>query len=156
MKRYLKLTNQLISHFDDVRIDQVPWEENLEADGVAMLASSNGNIERPGLYMEDQAGPSIERLHVSHIQFANSQMDPILTYIRDRKLPLDPSKARKVKVRSSRFIVLNDELYKRGFSLPYLKCLNSKDAMYVLREIHEGIYGNHSGRRSLVGKVVRA
>ena len=83
-------------------------------------------------------------------------MDPILTYIRDRKLPLDPSEARKVKVRSSRFIVLNDKLYKRGFSLPYLKCLNSKDAMYVLREIHEGIYGNHSGRRSLVGKVVRA
>ena len=28
--------------------------------------------------------------------------------------------------------------------------------MYVLREIHEGIYGNHSGPRSLVGKTIRA
>ena len=99
MKRYLKLTNQLISHFDDVRIDQVPREENLEADRVAKLASSNGNIERPRLYMEEQVGPSIERLHVSHIQFANSWMDQILTYIRDGKLPLDSSETRKVKVR---------------------------------------------------------
>jgi len=106
---------------------------------VAKLASSNDNIERPGLYMEEQVGPSIERLHVSHIQFANSWMDQILTYIRDGKLPLDSSEARKVKVRSSRFTILNYELYKRGFSLPYLKCLNSEDTMYMLREIHEGI-----------------
>jgi len=28
MKRYLALTNQLISNFDDVKIAQVPWEEN--------------------------------------------------------------------------------------------------------------------------------
>ena len=59
-----------------------------------------------------------------------------------------------MKVRSSRFTILNDKLYKRGFLLPYLKCLNSKDAMYVLREVHEGICGNHLGPQSLVGKVV--
>ena len=52
MKRYLKLTNQLISNFDDVRINQVPREENLEADEVARLASSDSNEGRPGLYME--------------------------------------------------------------------------------------------------------
>ena len=82
-------------------------------------------------------------------------MDPILSYIRDSWLPSDPSKARKIKTRSSRFTFMNDELYKTGFSLPYLKCLSSEDIMYVLREIHEGICGDHSGPRSLVGKVVR-
>ena len=30
------------------------------------------------------------------------------------------------------------------------------EANYVLREIHEGAYGNHSGARALVHKVVRA
>ncbi|XP_075670112.1 uncharacterized protein LOC142639860 [Castanea sativa] len=83
-------------------------------------------------------------------------MDPILAYIRDGKLPLNLSVARKFRVRSSRFMILNDELYKRGFSQPYLKCLDSVDAMYVLQEIHEGVCGNHSGPQSLVGKVVRA
>ena len=62
--------------------------------------------------------------------------------------------ARKVKVRSSRFTILNDELYKKGFSQPYLKCLDPEDAEYVLREIHEGVCGNHSGPHSLIGQVV--
>ena len=47
-------------------------------------------------------------------------------------------------------------LYKRGFSQPYLRCLAPDEANYVLREIHEGAYGNHSGARALVHKVVRA
>ena len=38
-KRYLALTSQLISNFDDVKITQVPREENSEADEVARLAS---------------------------------------------------------------------------------------------------------------------
>ena len=47
MKRYLKLTNQLVSNFVDVRITQIPREENSEVDEVARLASSNSNEGRP-------------------------------------------------------------------------------------------------------------
>ena len=43
MKRYLALTNQLISNFGDVKITQVPWEENSEVDEFAKLASSDTN-----------------------------------------------------------------------------------------------------------------
>ena len=43
MKRYLALTSQLISNFDDVKITQVPWEENSEANEVARLASLKTN-----------------------------------------------------------------------------------------------------------------
>ena len=68
MKRYVKLTNHLISHFDDVRVDQVPREENLEADEVARLASSNNSTKKHGLYMEVQTVPSVEGLHVSYVQ----------------------------------------------------------------------------------------
>ena len=72
-------------------------------------------------------------------------MASIITYIKDDNLPADPSKARKVKVRSSRFTILNNELYKRGFSQPYLKCFDPEDVEYILREIHEGVRRNHSG-----------
>ena len=71
-------------------------------------------------------------------------MDPIISYIKDGNLPTDPLEAKKVKVKSSRFIILKDKLYKRGFSQPYLKCLNPKDVEYVLKEIHEGVCENHS------------
>ena len=43
-------------------------------------------------------------------------MDPIITYIKSGNLPSDPTEARKVRIRSSKFTILNDELYKRGFS----------------------------------------
>ena len=43
-------------------------------------------------------------------------MDKIVTYIRDGMLLANPLEARKIKVRLSRFTILNDELYKRGFS----------------------------------------
>ena len=79
-------------------------------------------------------------------------MDPIITYIKTSNLLTDPTKVRKVKVRSSRFTILNDEIYKRRFSQPYLKCLDPGDAEYVLREIHEGVCGNRP--QSLVELVV--
>ena len=52
-------------------------------------------------------------------------------------------------------MVLNDTLYKRGFSLPYLKCVDEDEAQYILEENHEGIFGGHAGPRSLVSKVIR-
>ena len=71
-------------------------------------------------------------------------MEPIISYIRNGQLPSDSSEVKKVRVQAARFTVLNGELYKRGFSMPYLKCLTPDEAMYVLQEIHEGICGNHS------------
>ena len=38
--------------------------------------------------------------------------------------------------------------------LEELKCLDPEDAEYVLREIHERVYGNHCGQHSLVRQVV--
>ena len=53
-------------------------------------------------------------------------------------------------------MLIRDVLYKRGFSRPYLRCLSHNEADYVMREVHEGICGNHSGARSLVHKLIRA
>ena len=50
---------------------------------------------------------------------------------------------------------MNGTLYKRGFSMPYLRCVNEEEAKYILEEIHEWIYGDHAGPRSLISKVIR-
>ena len=71
-------------------------------------------------------------------------------------LPDKKDAARKLKVQPSRFVLVKDVLYKKGFSQPYLRCFGHEEANYVMREIHEGIYGNHSGARSLVHKMIRA
>ena len=83
-------------------------------------------------------------------------MVPIISYLKDGILPEGKDEARKLRVRSARYVLLNDALYKRGFSQLYLRCLSPNEANYVLREVHERAYGNHSRVRSLIHKVVRA
>jgi len=70
---------------------------------------------------------------------------------------LDSKEAiRKLKVQAARFIMIKDVLYKRGLSRPFLRCLSPEEANYIMREVHEGIYKNHSRSRSLVHKLIRA
>ena len=80
----------------------------------------------------------------------------IASYLKDGILPDEKEAARKLKVRAAKFVLIKDVLYKRGFSRLYLRCLGNDEADYVMREVHEGIYGNHSGLRSLVHKLMRA
>ena len=81
---------------------------------------------------------------------------PLIAYLQSGILPDGKDAARKLKVQASRFVLIRDVLYKRGFSQPYLKCLSHDEADYVMREVHEGICGNHSRARSLVHKLIRA
>ena len=79
-----------------------------------------------------------------------------MLYLKDGTLPNGKESARKLKVHAARFVLIKDVLYKRGFSRPYLRCLSLEEANYVMREVHEGIYENDSGSRSLMHKLIRA
>ncbi|KAK2965054.1 hypothetical protein RJ639_029535 [Escallonia herrerae] len=46
-------------------------------------------------------------------------------------------------------------LYKKSFSLPYLRCLRPSESLYALQEVHEGICGQHLGGRTLAQKILR-
>ena len=70
-------------------------------------------------------------------------------------LPNGKDAARKLKVQASLFVLIKDILYKKGFSHPYLRCLGPEEADYIMREVHKGICGNHSGAQSLVQKLIR-
>ena len=82
-------------------------------------------------------------------------MEPIWDYIIDGNLPDDQKEAAKIRTRSARFTNHKGSLYKRGFFTHFLKCIAGEDIEYVLREVHEGICGNHIGARALAGKVLR-
>ena len=61
---------------------------------------------------------------------------PILLFLRDGRLPPNPKEAKKIRKHAARFTVLNDELYKRGYSQPYLRCIEEEETRYVLEEVH--------------------
>ena len=105
--------------------------------------------------MEAQKYPNIEEVPTFAIQSTGSWMTLIISFIQDGHLPQDTEEARKVRKRAARFTILNDTLYKRGFSMPYLRCVDEEEAKYILEEIHKGVCGYHAGPRSLVSKVIR-
>lgn len=100
--------------------------------------------------------PSIEQnLEVMRIEQKCSWIDLIISYIQDGVLPADKFRARKIRAEESRYIIIDEVLYRRGYTLSFLRCLDADDADYVLREMHEGVCRNYSSARSLAYKALR-
>ena len=83
-------------------------------------------------------------------------MNPYKNFLFRRVLPPDESEAQRLKWKASYCVIHDSELFKREFTTPLLKCLNSQQVDYVMKELHEGICDLHTGGRSLGTKVVRA
>jgi hypothetical protein len=59
--------------------------------------------------------------------------------------------------RSKGFVLVNSKLYRHGTrSGVLMKCVTKEDGYDILREIHEGVCGNHATSRTLVEKAYRA
>ena len=69
-------------------------------------------------------------------------MTPIIQYLKVGQLPEDKSKARLLRFKVAKYILYDGPLYRRGFSTPFLKCVNLEEGNYILWEIYEGVYGN--------------
>ena len=61
-----------------------------------------------------------------------SWMDLIISYIRDGVLPTDKKQAKRLKCRAARYTLLDGVLYRRGFTLPLLRCLDDEETNYTL------------------------
>ena len=154
---YLKKVQDLLKKFVLVQVRHIPRAENTRVDTLAKLATASQEDLRRLTPVKYLAEPSIDLYgeEVSPIESEPSWMEPIWDYLIDGRLTDDPKEASKIRTRSVRFTNHKGSLYKRGFFTPILKCIVGKDADYVLREVHEGVCGNHIGARALAGKVLR-
>ncbi|KAL0458253.1 UNVERIFIED_CONTAM: hypothetical protein Slati_0452500 [Sesamum latifolium] len=84
-----------------------------------------------------------------------SWKEEIIRFLTEGIEPESEKDAKKLRRKASHFIMVDGQLYKHGFSQPFLKCLTPEEGNYVLREIHEGICENHLGGRALAGKALR-
>ena len=156
MVKYLEKVKDLAGTFQKFKITQIPRADNTEADSLARLASSEGLDLKRSIYLESLPRPSIEEAQpVCPIDQTASWMTPIFAYLRDGTLPEDRKEARKLKQRALRFAIIGDTLFKRSFTLPYLRCLSLSEASEVLDEIHSGECGSHIGARTLAYKALR-
>ena len=134
---------------------QIPREENEHADHLAKAASAEYMLISSQVLSFIQISPLIDGINVHEISSENLWTTPITSYLKDGVLPDEKKAARKLKVQVAHFILIKDILYKRGFPRPYLRCLIPEEVDYVMREVHEGVCGNHSGSRSLMHKLIQ-
>ncbi|GKB12889.1 reverse transcriptase domain-containing protein [Tanacetum coccineum] len=139
MVQYLEKAKKLTSNFKEFSIKQVPLRENKKADALSKIAFDNA----------------------SHILAAygggkgHTWMNTICEYLIKEILPKDKKKARAVRRKASKYVVINGTLYKKSFLGPWLRCVRPLQANYILREIHEGSCSMHSGLRSVVAKAIK-
>ena len=81
-------------------------------------------------------------------------MNSIVLFLEDILLE-EKLEADKVRRKAPRFWLSEDQkLYKCFFSGPYLLCVHLEASELLLEELHEEIYGNHTGGRSLSHKAL--
>ncbi|XP_074288333.1 uncharacterized protein LOC141613492 [Silene latifolia] len=57
-------------------------------------------------------------------------------------------------MKASRFVLVDNVLFRKSLAGPYLRCLDREEAQTVLHAIHNGECGNHAGGRSLSNKAL--
>ncbi|GAU46913.1 hypothetical protein TSUD_402940, partial [Trifolium subterraneum] len=157
---YLNLIRTKLAKFKETEVKHVPREHNARADVLSKLASTRRKkAGNQSLIQETLTKPSIEKTaEVMHICVVDEQswMSPVYNFLKSNALPVDAKEATKVRKRACSYVLLDDKLYRRGFSIPLLKCVEEARVEFVLQEIHEGINGQHIGGRSLARKALRA
>ncbi|GFZ05308.1 hypothetical protein Acr_17g0008800 [Actinidia rufa] len=155
MVAYLDEVKTMSRKIRDFKIRQIPREEYKKADALANLASTFDFILDRCIPLEFLANPSIKvAKSVFQAEQGLTWMNKVFMYLQDGTLLQDKLQAHCIQYKSARFCILNGILYKKSFSGPLLRCLQLEEGEYVMKEIHEGICGNHSRARFGILKVI--
>ncbi|XP_058217410.1 uncharacterized protein LOC131328484 [Rhododendron vialii] len=157
MQKYVDKVKAQVAKLQSFNIVRIPREENNEADYLAKLAMAKEDAiprNTPVRYLElpSIVSPDIQ---VQAINYSDSWTGPIVDYITNGTLPGDKVKARQLKIRVAKYLMMGDVLYRRSFSLPYLRCLTTTESLQAMEEVHQGICGDHQGGRMLAYKLLR-
>ncbi|KAK3012931.1 hypothetical protein RJ639_008583 [Escallonia herrerae] len=156
MAQYLDLVKTSAVKFQNFAIRQIPRDQNTQADTLSRLTSTEEtNVQKP-VYLEFLKDRSIgSQVDIEIIDQEPCWMDIIDKYLSTGELPSERHEAKNLRVKATRYALVEGTLYKKSFNLPYLRCLRPSESLYALLEVHEGICGQHLGGRTLAQKILR-
>ena len=158
MREYLTRVQHLQKNFESFDLQHLPRGGNTHADSLAMLATSSAQNLPRIILVEDLGRPLGKKgkmVYVPHVRVGPNWMDPIIQFLSKDVLPEDKSDAKKICRKAPRFWLSEDhKLYKRSFFGPYLLRIHHEASELILEELHEGICGSHTGRRSLAHRTI--
>ena len=158
MQEYLSQVKRIQTKFEFFDLSYISRGENTHIDSLATFATSSAQ-ELPLVILVENLCTStpIKRdlLQVYQIKSGLSWMDPILLFLESDILPEEKSEAEKIRRKAPRFWLFEDrKLYKRSFSGPYLLCVHPSASESLLEELYEGVYGSHTGGKSLSHRAI--
>ncbi|XP_042437173.1 uncharacterized protein LOC122023153 [Zingiber officinale] len=154
LQMYREANEKMKAEFTEVTVTKIPRSENERADELAKMVSSLTT------WVLDRS--TAQTFLIAQIDLQNNAeatidwWAPVTSYLRQGILPTDPEEARLIRRQAHAYVMIGDQLYKRSFSRPLLKCLSMEEADQALREIHLGCCDNHVGGRTLSRKVLLA
>nr|GEV85048.1 reverse transcriptase domain-containing protein [Tanacetum cinerariifolium] len=157
MIKYLEIVKGLVSGITTFSISQVPRSKNKKADALSKIASTSFAHLSKHVLVEVLENKSIKEKEVAAVieEYGPTWMTSLVDYLKDGVLLEDEKEARKLHLKARQYELMEGVLYRRSFLTPWLRCVGSLQADYVMREIHEGSCSMHAGSRSVVAKAIR-
>ncbi|XP_027166658.1 uncharacterized protein LOC113766692 [Coffea eugenioides] len=156
LRKYVAKTCELRGQFEQFALEQIPRSQNKRADALSKLASTSTGFSGRGILVEVVRSRAYEQVSAAVIQVVSSWMEPIIQYLVRGELPSNRTEARKILIKSQKYALTHGVLYRKSYLQPWLRCVTPEEGSYVLRELHEGICGNHVGPRVLAKKGMLA
>ncbi|XP_071900985.1 uncharacterized protein [Coffea arabica] len=156
LRKYVAKTHELKGLFDQFVLEQIPRSLNKRADALSKLASTSVGTLGREIVVEVIRSRAYDQVSAAVIQVVSSWMDPIVLYLAQGELPPSRIEARKILLKSQRYTLVQGVLYRKSYLQPWLRCITPEEGSYVLRELHEGICGNHVCSRVLAKKGMLA
>ncbi|XP_050222757.1 uncharacterized protein LOC126672848 [Mercurialis annua] len=145
---YYTASIQLLNCFDEVSFVHVPRESNWEADELAQIASGlrmSGELTHKFLVVEKRRHPSIQERGIQ-IEIFDIGVTTAIDWRYDIRRYLENPGMRmphRVRVQATNYVLMEDELYRKGFDGVLLRCLSHPESLEVMRQVHEGVCGAH-------------
>ncbi|GKV48676.1 hypothetical protein SLEP1_g55478 [Rubroshorea leprosula] len=157
MVKYVTLVVELKCKFQKFCLSKIPRTKNEQADSLSKFASDSSLSSRSVFVevLDESSFMKPRMMEISTDPDTPSWTNSIISFLQDKIILKDKQEAMKLRKKSSRYTLVDGVLYKRSFSLPLLRCLNSYEAEYALREVHEGVCESHIGARTLAHKVLK-
>jgi ribonuclease HI len=164
--QYLTTIRSLEKQFKGFTLQHVDRARNEEADALAKAAARGKALHSDVFYhvistpaVRNPEGLQIttnaEGYRIVNLIMAEDWWAPITLFLQGYYHPGDVNEAKLLKHRSRDFTLMEGQLYKKGISQSMLKCVTETEDLQILREVHSGTCGSHSGPRALAAKVIR-
>jgi hypothetical protein len=174
MDAYYAKIHKLEGHFEGIEFQHVPRNNNVDSDVLSKLSSQRALIPA-GVFVQDLRKPSIMLLDPDNPESPSNDQNsapprdvlmsekendwrkPFIDFILDQLVPDDKKERERMTRRSSNYVVIGSDLYRKVASTGILmKCILRSEGLQLLAEIHSSECGCHAASNNLVGKAYRS